>query len=340
MAPEPRFHPSEVAASAARSCRLCGNAARRPLVYWEGIEIARCLGCGFVQVATPVSPAGLKMHYERAREAAPPPSRDQARAYLANLRLRVKYFLTHTRLTSGTVAEIGSAEGDFLAVLKKKGFTVLGVEPSPLGVARHRQKGLQVIPTLLEEATLEDEAFDAICMFHVLEHMDHPRQAVARLRRALRPGGYLVVEVPDIFSWGARFEKQPHRLFDREHLSYFSLASLRTLMTEEGFGEIFHHHLDYDYLHIPAGKSLKKIFCRWLRPNFQGPLQQLLEQPEPLHYAGTEECRPAPRTTNRHSGRVLPLLRRMFLFPVNGACGYLAHRLDLGRNLLWIGRKD
>lgn len=49
-------------------------------------------------------------------------------------------------------------------------------------------------------ATVEDDAFDLVIMSHVIEHLERGEEAVSRLARKLRPGGYFYLECPSKFS--------------------------------------------------------------------------------------------------------------------------------------------
>jgi len=52
----------------------------------------------------------------------------------------------------------------------------------------------------------EDESFDTVYSSHVLEHMEDPQKAVENWWRILKPGGHLVISVPEMFS----YERQLH----------------------------------------------------------------------------------------------------------------------------------
>jgi 2-polyprenyl-3-methyl-5-hydroxy-6-metoxy-1,4-benzoquinol methylase len=326
-----------------RPCRLCGTETLAPVYYLDEVEIGRCPACGFIQIAAAFCLGDLKAHYHDPGEDRSHlwPAFDQQKIFRAS-RFRVHYFQKYTGLRQGYVLEIGSAQGHFLALLQTRGFQVLGVEPGAEGARRHREKGLPVINDLLEQAHLPQAHFDAVCLFQVFEHFEDPRQVARTLHALLKPSGFVVLEVPDIYSLGARFEKQPQNLFKKEHISYFSPASLEGLMIGAGFTPVHAHHYDYDMFRLPFARSLKKIWLPLLKPDFPGLLDKILNREVPLQYrqapAGRiEPPHLKPKTSWKAFGKSL---RKSLTAPLDLACGYLAYRLDRGASLFWIGRKE
>jgi SAM-dependent methyltransferase len=325
-----------------RPCRVCQGGDLAPVFYLDEVEIVRCLGCGFIQIAQPSSLEDLKEYYGGRREAQVPDhvAVQAAKRLRRASRFRVRVLLRATGLRSGYVLEVGSAQGHFLALLKARGFRVLGVEPSPLGAQRHRDKGLPVINDLLEKALLPEAQFDAVCLFQVFEHFEEPRRVAEVLYGKLKPGGYLMVEVPDIFSVGARFEKHPHKLFNREHLNYFSRQTMDLLMHKVGFMPVAAYHYDYDGLAAPFGKSARKILTPFFQPGFQGPLEKILRREIDIHHRS-----PAPPPEGTSPGRSairrfrFKALGKALSTPLNLALGYVAIKLHRGASLCWIGRK-
>ncbi len=326
-----------------RPCRVCESNDFRPIYYLDGQEIVLCHRCGLIQVAARLRLDDLKKIYETIGqdEARPLSGFKRKRIHRAS-RFRLRYFRKYTGLTSGSVLEVGSSQGHFLSLLKERGFQVLGVEPSLQGALQHREREIPLINDILENADLPDAHFDAACLFQVFEHFEDPKQAAMKLHAKLKKGGYLVLEVPDILSTGSKFEKYPHRLFNgRVHLSYFSATSLDALLKPIGFARVVARHTDYEPLRIPFGKSLKKIFLPFINPNFQGPLQKILQKEIDIHYhseghqAGEVARRKAPTP-----GRLrLKTVRKALTAPLDVLFGYVAYRLDRGASLFWIGKK-
>lgn len=98
----------------------------------------------------------------------------------------------------GRVLEVGVGSGHFLRAARSQGMTVSGVELNPAAAASVREMGFEVFDADL--ANLSDQIsvpFDAICAFQVLEHVPDPSQLLKEMLRVLRPGGRLVLSVPN-----------------------------------------------------------------------------------------------------------------------------------------------
>jgi 2-polyprenyl-3-methyl-5-hydroxy-6-metoxy-1,4-benzoquinol methylase len=118
------------------------------------------------------------------------------------------------------------------------GWVVEGVEISRSAAVWARQNlGLRVHSGTLEEVSPKlKRPFDAVAMFHVLEHSREPERLVLQARGFLRPGGILVVRTPNASSWiakmcGATWEW----VTPPAHIHLFSPVSLRILMERAGF---------------------------------------------------------------------------------------------------------
>jgi len=84
-------------------------------------------------------------------------------------------------------------------------------------------------------SSLAPDSVDIVTMFHVLEHLPDPKSAIERMFNALRSGGYLFIEVPNILQSDA----SPHNIYFQAHLFYFSLNSLLSLTSP--FFELITH---------------------------------------------------------------------------------------------------
>lgn len=112
--------------------------------------------------------------------------------------LRWEHRRALTRLRPGMrVLEVGCGAGAFLVAARGRGCEVLGQEKSP-GVARAaRDLGLPVEETALADLRLRHAGFDAVCAFQVLEHLADPLPFLRDCLACLRPGGFLLLGVPD-----------------------------------------------------------------------------------------------------------------------------------------------
>src|SRR4030066_2088332 len=97
--------------------------------------------------------------------------------------------------------DVGCSSGAFLHAAVKLGFRAEGVEPAPKAAAAAQAAGLKVDQRLLQEAGYADGQFDAITLFEVIEHLQHPQDLLKECRRILQPGGILLVGTGNAGSW-------------------------------------------------------------------------------------------------------------------------------------------
>jgi len=148
---------------------------------------------------------------------------------------RVRWLRRHG--ARGRLLEIGAAAGYFLEAARTAGFEVVGVEPSEAMARRGRERaGLDIRAGFIEDADLPAASFDVVAAWHVLEHIADPVGALRRLRDALRPGGLLFAEVPNVQGHNARAEKLDWKPLElRHHVAHYGPESLRRLLERAGF---------------------------------------------------------------------------------------------------------
>jgi SAM-dependent methyltransferase len=185
-------------------CVICGGRLQsiarpfytgRPL---EGERIARCTTCGTGQVTPMPAPAELARLYTRDyyEDFGAGPGiaggRDEVRPYLTQR-------LTHLTREHGRgrLLDLGCGIGLFVAHARDQGWDAVGVEPSAWAAAEGRRRfGIEIHNSALEEAPLAEGSFDVVHANHVLEHVADPVATLRTAARLLRPGGQVVMEVP------------------------------------------------------------------------------------------------------------------------------------------------
>jgi SAM-dependent methyltransferase len=135
--------------------------------------------------------------------------------------------------------EIGCAHGERLDYLRRLGWSVHGVEFSDLASAKTRARGIACDSAFVEDCEFPAASFDAIIMSMVLEHLGDPASALARVAGWLRPGGVLLLSVPNFGGIEARlFGPYAYTLQVPTHLTHFDRATITTLLTQAGFRDI------------------------------------------------------------------------------------------------------
>jgi SAM-dependent methyltransferase len=132
--------------------------------------------------------------------------------------------------------DVGSGLGDLLSVATRRGWEAIGVEPNPFAAQIAEQfVAATTLCASIEQACLRQESFDVVTCADVLEHLRRPDRMLREAARLLRPGGLTLITTVDVESRTARALRQRWPHYHRDHLWYFSRATLRRLVTASGF---------------------------------------------------------------------------------------------------------
>lgn len=144
------------------------------------------------------------------------------------------------------VLELGAASGHMSRVLKEKcGCAVVGVEIDPRWAEEARPYCERVIVGDLEQLdfaeALGEDRFDVILCADVLEHLRDPWRVLAEVRTYLKPGGEVVISVPNAAFHGllaelcdGKFSYRPKGMLDETHLRFFTRHELELLVLSSG----------------------------------------------------------------------------------------------------------
>ncbi len=228
----------------ASACPACGRPALRawraatpsdPQLAGSGpFELRRCASCGSA-VTVGDAPDRAAM-YEGGTYA---PARGVAGRLLAPVRGLAERdrlrFVSH--LAPGSrVLEVGAGDGKLVAAMRAAGLDARGIDPSPAACAAARSLGVEVANLGIDDADLPPGAEDAVVVWHALEHLDGPAEALGRIRGWLRPQGALVVAVPNLASLQARIggDRWFHQDVPR-HRIHLTPAGAAALLERTGF---------------------------------------------------------------------------------------------------------
>ncbi len=203
-------------------------------------EIARCRGCGFTVTAPQPSGEAMGAYYPAGYYGAETADRFPAPVEWLQRRLYHRRALWVERFNqnrAGRVLDVGCGRGLLLRAFQRQGWEVQGTELSE-PAARYASGTLKLPVRIgsLEELRFPSDHFDAVVMWHVLEHVSDPRVVLAEVHRVLRPGGVFMVGVPNFGSPEARLCRNKWLHLDvPRHLTHFTRDSLRGALAQAGF---------------------------------------------------------------------------------------------------------
>lgn len=145
---------------------------------------------------------------------------------------------------SGRLLDVGAGDGFFLDLAKGAGFSTHGTELSSTGADYAEQRGHHLMLGQLRDIDFKGEKFDVITLWHVLEHLPDPGEALSIVHALLEPGGVFAVAVPNeenaLFRYRVARRKSANPLgpiqWGKEiHLTHFQPETLRAALRDSGF---------------------------------------------------------------------------------------------------------
>ena len=223
-----------------RSCNLCGETQALKLLYERhGYHIVRCMSCSLVYTNELPDDQELVALYSAQYYTAGSKYNGLGSASAQNaqehfIRLKKLKDLRYDRWL-----DVGCATGDFLAAAQHHVSSLHGIEFSDYAVEQARKRGFsQVVRgTILDYD--QNELYDLITFWDVLEHLEFPKQNLQKAFSLLRPGGYIAISTGNIESMFAKLSRRFwHLLTPPQHLYFFSHKTIRKMLQQVGFDNV------------------------------------------------------------------------------------------------------
>ncbi|HEY8657411.1 MAG TPA: class I SAM-dependent methyltransferase [Hanamia sp.] len=152
---------------------------------------------------------------------------------------------------TGKILDVGCGTGAFLHAMANAKWNITGLEPD----SKAREKALELYGLQLEQIekfySLPVQTFDAITMWHVLEHVHDLHDYINQLKKLLKPGGKLFIAVPNYTSYDAAIYKEFWAAYDvPRHLYHFSPESMKKLLNTHGLKIEMEKPMWYDSVYV------------------------------------------------------------------------------------------
>ena len=267
--------------SALSGCPACGGRLA-PWITAPGsepadpgaYELERCADCGSAVTAGEAPAASA---YETGAYARPPLAARLLAPLLNVFARRPVRELRRAGLRDGSrVLDAGAGRGRVLAELARAGYAPEGIDPAP--------RGPGVAAESIEEH--DDDGLDAVVLWHVLEHLEAPEDSLERVGGWLRPGGLLVVAVPNLASAQARIAGPGwHHLDLPRHRTHLTARGLERMLERHGFELRRLSHRVPE--HNPGGMWMALLARLGMTPSFPFHLLKRSARPTPRDVALT-----------------------------------------------------
>lgn len=132
-----------------------------------------------------------------------------------------------------TVLDVGAGTAAFVKLLQTVNVQAKGVEPSEIARKHAADKGVKLFEKIEQ---VSGEQFDAITMWHVLEHIPDPKEHLRTCYELLNKDGLLVIAVPNYKSFDAKYYGAFWAAYDvPRHLWHFNQVGMQQILRESGF---------------------------------------------------------------------------------------------------------
>ncbi|MEO7045061.1 MAG: class I SAM-dependent methyltransferase [Ferruginibacter sp.] len=229
-------------------CPLCKSGLISPALSVKDhtvsskiFEINKCGNCGGMFTQDVPSQEEIGIYYASEKYIS---HTDTQKGFINKLYHRIrkrtlngKWALidNETNMKVGNILDIGCGTGAFLNVMKNKGWKITGLEPDE--TARKNAVQLYGISPLSspELFNLQQEEYDAVTMWHVLEHVHQLQKYLEQIKKILTKNGKAFIAVPNYTSYDAGYYKEFWAAYDvPRHLYHFSPESMKKLVESNG----------------------------------------------------------------------------------------------------------
>ncbi len=146
------------------------------------------------------------------------------------LQQKQRLIINRTGLREGSLLDVGCGTGSFLSVMKQAGWQVKGLEPDEQARSLAVQKGIPV-ESSEHLFSIIPGSYNAITLWHVLEHVHELHSYMNQLRLLLKENGVLCIAVPNYTCGDAQHYGNGWAAYDvPRHLYHFSPASMKELL--------------------------------------------------------------------------------------------------------------
>jgi SAM-dependent methyltransferase len=246
-------------------------------VSHEKFDIVSCDNCGF-KFTNPIPELSQLGNYYKSEDYISHSDTKKgviSKLYHAvrNRTLKQKIKLMDQYVSRGTILDYGCGTGMFLSVCKSEGWKTLGMEPDE-GARKMAQKGgLKIMGSnkeLLQDAS--NLKFDAITLWHVLEHVTDLNETLSTFKSSLKPEGVLIIAVPNHLSFDARHYEQFWAAYDvPRHLYHFEPKTMENLLKGFGFRLVKTNPMKFDSFYVSMlSEKYKTGSVRYLKAFMNG----------------------------------------------------------------------
>jgi 2-polyprenyl-3-methyl-5-hydroxy-6-metoxy-1,4-benzoquinol methylase len=219
------------------ACPVCGAAEMRRIFE---PDVSECLHCHVYFRNPRPTQEEIRRSYDFGSNYIEWQKDDTKRTGMWRRRLE----LIRRFAKGGKLLDVGAGDGFFLDMAKAAGFETYGTELSSTGASYAEKRGHHLLLGQLKDIDFKELKFNVIALWHVLEHLPNPGEALTIIHNLLEPGGVFALAVPNeenhLFRHRAGLKKSANPLGEMVwakeiHLTHFQPATLKSSLADHGF---------------------------------------------------------------------------------------------------------
>lgn len=247
-------------------CPICGSTDHSKervvkdfMTSKEDFTLERCNTCQFVFTSPRPSEDEIGRYYE-SDDYISHSNKSSGLFDIAYKMVRSRAIISKEALISkwankkGRLLDYGCGTGEFLGFAKKSGWDCMGVEPSEVASSQAKSNHHLTVFSPRDFISKQEQlkgSFDAITLWHVLEHLDNPVEKLNMFNQLLSDRGALIVAVPNHESYDAIKYGSYWAAWDTPiHYSHFSKNTMIHAADQAGFAVVDIKNMPFDSFYV------------------------------------------------------------------------------------------
>jgi SAM-dependent methyltransferase len=187
--------------------------------------------------------------------------------WIKRINIRTKRNWIRQYVTQGHMLDYGAGTGAFALSAQQQGWHVDVYETSQNALDILKQRQLTVVTQ-----PLQPNHYDVITLWHVFEHINNPKGALDSFFTALKPGGVLVLAVPNADSWDAKHYKSFWAAYDvPRHRWHYNKHAITFLGRQASFELVSIKNMYWDAFYIALlSEQYRNANMPWLKALYKG----------------------------------------------------------------------
>lgn len=216
-------------------CSVCNTKKQKIIRKIDNYKLIRCANCRVVFLS-PKPNSQIENNLRKYESTESIQSYIKMKSLLSD---RAENCVKKLKIykSKGELLDVGCSYGYYLQIFKKYGYTIKGIDISEKAIDYIvKRKNIKALVGSFETYHFDNNSFDIITMFDVLEHFSDPVKIINKVKKLLKKNGIVIIQTPNFDSLMSKITgKKWFWLLVPQHIFLYSITSLQYLLTKNGF---------------------------------------------------------------------------------------------------------